>query len=86
MTEFKEEWSNDVSEPPQDPWATQLARELEAELQKSIDITIKRGVDKKYDEELGLTGRDVHQIILRLASALAERDEELAEFRLRTRQ
>lgn len=58
----------------------------EAWLQTGIDITIKRGVDKKYDEELGLTGRSIHQIIIRLASALEERDEELAEFRLRTRQ
>lgn len=79
MTKFEEEWSNDVSEPPQDPWATQLARELEAELQKSVDITIKRCVDKKYDEELGLVGRDIHQIICRMGEALQEKDDQIRQ-------
>jgi len=47
----------------------------EDEEQRLIDITVKCGIDPKYDEELGLTGRDAHQIILRLATALEERDK-----------
>lgn len=58
----------------------------EAELQAGIDITIKRGVAKKYDDELGLTGRSIHQIICRMAEALEERDEQLAEYEKYTRQ
>lgn len=49
------------------------------QLQREIDTTIKRGVDPKYDEELGLTGRDIHQIIIRLAAALEDRDERIQQ-------
>lgn len=46
---------------------------------KDLDITIKRGIDKKYDDELGLTGRDVHQVVLRLAQALEDRDKKIKQ-------
>jgi hypothetical protein len=75
MTELKPDWWVDPTDKSRDTFRKTTF--TEQEIQESIDITIKRGVGKKYDEELGLTGRDIHQIICRLGAALEERDIQL---------
>ena len=68
LIEFMREQFPDLSE-------EELVKKLPAmydpdELQQEIDTTIKNGVSKEIDKELGLTGRNLHQVITRLASAL----------------
>ncbi len=47
------------------------------EIQNQVDCTVKHGVDPKYDEELGLTGRNFNIVMMRLGAALEERDEQI---------
>jgi len=82
MTKFKEEWSFGPAERKRlDVKPEPLTEET---IQRSIDITVKRGVDKKYDEELGLTGRSIEQIICRMGAALQKKDEKIKQLEQET--
>eukprot|EP00919_Chromeraceae_sp_WS-2016_P034279 GHVR01081214.1.p1 GENE.GHVR01081214.1~~GHVR01081214.1.p1 ORF type:complete len:119 (-),score=17.53 GHVR01081214.1:648-1004(-) len=45
----------------------------------AIATDIKFGIGEEYDEQLGLTGRNIHQILCRLGAALQYRDEDIKQ-------